>query len=480
MNRFFSREEYRREIPRRLYARLDDLEPIAATAEDDLTFVFDAVDADWPGFGEGGVFDLNDPGLKNRVASWWRGGDRGDDFGGGGVIGGGGFDGYDGVPVYRVELTLPPGHALFSALPRNEEAWVQLEISGEPSDAPLAVYGGLFAPPVTAFLHSKPAPGPSGPLSILFDMLTWPDATQQDLLRALRPQCELEALVCFDVGQGLASALVCRCGMPIYYYDTGCGSGRNAPSAPAHLDFCTCTGPTVIMSHWDTDHWAGAAGHAGLQSMIWVVPRQTISTSHTLFANDILRAGGRILVVGYGAPPLQWFGGSQRYDLRRCTGPGRNGSGLALIVEEMNCGRSWVLTGDAGYHQLPHPQPADVTAMIVPHHGADMGTASVPYPRSGSGYARLFYSFGPGNNFGSKRPFVQHPVAAAVRSHSAAGWAHGGWSSSPPGSCSSGGDVIATATHQSTHLDGGAAGWTAAPNLGHLATCPRAMPVPQR
>lgn len=51
------RKEYRRELPRRVYARLDDIEPFVPGPEDQRTFVLDAVDSDWKGFDEGGLFD---------------------------------------------------------------------------------------------------------------------------------------------------------------------------------------------------------------------------------------------------------------------------------------------------------------------------------------------------------------------------------------------------------------------------------------
>jgi len=470
MNRFFDRKEWRRGFPRRGYARLDDLEPIVPGPDDDLTFVFDVVDADWEGFGPDGVFDLEAPDLEPRMAAYWS-----DRFEGGRFDG---PDGYDKVPIYRVEVSLRCGDPLIDALPRSEEPWVSLELSEQPIGPEVQVYGGLFAAPTLAFLHVPPAPAPSASLNAIFDMTSWPDANRSDLLGALQPQCDLEALVCFDIGQGSASALVCRCGLPIYYFDTGCGSGRNAPTAPASIDFCTHASPTVILSHWDTDHWAGAANHAGLQSLTWVVPRQSISTTHTAFANGILKSGGHILVVANGTAPLQWANGMQDYDLQRGTGSGRNGTGLALIVTDQPSGRSWVLTGDAGYDDLPHAPPADVAAMVVPHHGADMGPSSIPFARSASGYARLFYSFGPSNGHGPKKPPVRHPVAAAVSAHIGAGWGHGSWAA-PPAGCLAGADILATATHLASHLEGAAAGWTGPPRLGHLGSCPNAMPVPQ-
>jgi beta-lactamase superfamily II metal-dependent hydrolase len=475
VNRFFHREDFLRELPRRVFARLDDIEPIAPGPEDQLTFVLDAVDAYWKGFEEGGPFDLSDPNLKKRMAAYWRG-----QFGREGNNAPDESDGYEQVPIYRVEVSLSRGDAFFDRMPSNERGWISLELSKVESKTPVQVYGGIFAPPIHAFLHNATPSAPSGALSTVFDMKTWPDATPAALLLALRQRCDLESLVCFDIGQGSACALLCTHGYPIYYFDTGCGSGRNAPTAPPTLKFCTCASPTVILSHWDTDHWVAATGHAGLLASQWVVPRQTISSSHTSFANSILKAGGRIHVVGNGAAPLQWSGGGQDYDLQRATGTGRNDSGLVLIVTDAPSKRSWVLTGDAGYDFIAQSTPVGVAAMVVPHHGADMGAKSQPFVRGSKKYARLFYSFGPGNGHGSKKPPVCHPVTAAINAHQNKNWKHGAWTAAKAGHSVAGGDVIATASHVSKHLNGGAAGWTGKPkSLGHLATCPDAMPVTQ-
>jgi len=349
---------------------------------------------------------------------------------------------------------------------------------------PVDVYGGLFAAPTLAFLKVAPATNaPAAALNAVFDMDAWPDASASDVVSALGSAgCgSVDTLVCFDIGQGSASALVCPHGYPAYYYDVGRGSGRNRATSPARVDFCTCLDPPVILSHWDTDHWVGAKGHSRLHGQTWVTPRQKISTTHTLLANDILKAGGRVLVVPAGTPPMRWTVGGQEFDLRRCTATsGRNGTGLALVVTDKASGRAWVLTGDAAYNELPHAVPAYIAALVAPHHGADMGSASVPFGRSSHAYARLIYSFGPGNTFGKKKSPVQHPVQAAVLAHMGAGWVHGSWAPPPPGHRVAGSDVLATGAHASTHLDGAAATFAGgSPSLHHLSGCPNALPVTQ-
>lgn len=467
MNRFFHPEEGRRGFPSRSYARLDDLEPVAQTGEEPLTFTFDAVDADWKGFAEGGPFDVDSPDTSRAIRENWRrrvkrsrstvpsspsdfepstgdfSGDGGDD--GSGPFTSEGPEPYDDIPVYRIEFSLERFHPWFQSIPQSEEGWVVLHLTADETDIPVDVYGGLFAPPTKAYLEAPAVQTGFTPgLDAAFDMDAWPDSTKDEVVAAIgRQVCEIGALVCFDIGQGSASALTCSHGLPLYYYDVGRGSGRNAPTAPSKVDFCTCEQPPVILSHWDTDHWAGAVGHAGLHRRVWVVPRQKISTTHVLLANDILNAGGAILVVPAGTPPMRWTNGSQMFDLQRCTGTsGRNSTGLALVVTDLQSGRAFVLTGDAPYDCIPQQPPFDIAALVAPHHGADMGKKSVPFSRSGQDYSRLIYSFGPGNGHGPKDAAGSPPGPsrcggpyrgglASRRLGPATAWPHNSWRRRP-------------------------------------------------
>jgi len=474
MNPYFSLETWRDGFPRRSYARLDDIEPVAPTGEDPLTFTFDAVDAGWRGFGSDGLFNPGSDTSMMFAETYWKhrfdGKGRDDP------------DPFDEIPLYRVEISRFPWEELYDDFPRTEEPWITLTLTDRDTGTPATVYGGLFAPPVNAFVEAvAEAPAPSSLLSALFDMEKWPDATNDDIVQALAGRCALAAMACFDIGQGLASALLCPCGYPVYYFDVGCGSGRNAPTSPPQVDFCTCDSPPVILSHWDTDHWAGARRQPALLGLTWIVPRQTISTSHALIGSDILKAGGRLLVVANGAPPLTWGTPGQTLDLRRCSGPGRNHSGLALVVTNNANKATWVLTGDAGYNFITHhPPPATIAAMVAPHHGADMGPKSTPFMRSGQSYARLLYSFGPGNNHGPKKPPVQHPTPAATLAHTSRNWGHGAWPAATPASCVAGADVLATAEHPGSHLGGVGVTWNGSnAALGHLASCPHVMPISQ-
>lgn len=197
----------------------------------------------------------------------------------------------------------------------------------------------------------------------------------------------------------------------------------------------------------------------------WIVPRQTIPPGHVAFADSIIKSGGRLLLWPPGQSPITVpLGNNQTLTIGQCTGRERNGSCLAIRVDDKNHGETlhWLATGDAGYDEIPFKLAGRIAAMTVPHHGAKMmKNKAIPAPAAN--YARLLYSFGPGNAHG--RTHVRHPTAVSVTEHQANGWDPGTWRSpTQPGSTIAGADVLATAVHSSTHLGGVVAGWFTPPS----------------
>jgi hypothetical protein len=327
----------------------------------------------------------------------------------------------------------------------------------------------------------------SAALNAVFSPDSWPDATSAQLSAALAKLPALEYLIGLDVGQGTAIGLADVTQDIHLYFDLGGGVYRNAKTRPNPLMFCWRINAPIVLSHWDSDHWAGEIADPQAQRRTWIAPRQSMTKKHIAFANRILRGGGSLLIWGSTPSSVSvTVGGAQTLELRRCTGPSslRNGSGIAAVVEHLPSGDQWLLTGDAGYHEVG-PLPTSPVAIVVPHHGADMGTSSVP-PARPAAYARLFYSFGPGNRHG-RNPGVQHPTTAAVSAH--VGWHHGTWVGTAPGHSLAGIDVLASATHPGTHLEGVAMGWSSAPPVplsrftctssGASATCTCTGTMPQ-
>ena len=138
------------------------------------------------------------------------------------------------------------------------------------------------------------------------------------------------------------------------------------------------------------------------------------------------------------------------------------------------------LAADGGCPLRPIlPLPTDLAAVVVPHHGADMGTLSIPPSPVAGTYNRLIYSFGPGNAHG--KAAVRHPTQAAMDVDVAASLAARHLDAGVSRNVSGRRPVLATASHPSTHNGGIVAGWTAPPPAppAHVGSCPNAMPVLQ-
>lgn len=444
-------------FPRRSYGKLDQSEPIAPKGASVAVFCFDVVDADWPGFGDGGLFDLGSvTRLKIDHAKYWQG-----LFKHSPIVG---PDPYDQLPIYRVEITASPGDAWFDsivAIIENEWVTIELEDSGY---FEVDVFGGLLAAAVTASLKDVQRVIPeAAALDAAFSMDSFPDATSSELSGPISAP-SFDYLIGFDVGQGAAVGLADASEDVHLYFDLGRGVYRNAPTRPKPLRFCWRVDAAIVLSHWDSDHWSGELTDPQARSRTWIAPRQSITKKHLAFVNRILKAGATLLVWGTTPATLRisLASGRQSIELRRCTGTAalRNGSGIAAIVEDASSGKQWLLTGDAGYHEIG-TLPSNPSAIVVPHHGADMGSSSIP-PSRPPAYARLLYSFGPGNRHGRK-PGVQHPTVGAMNAHRTQSWDHGTWAGSTPGTSVATRDVLATAQHPGTHLDGATIGWTVSP-----------------
>lgn len=221
------------------------------------------------------------------------------------------------------------------------------------------------------------------------------------------------SLICLDVGQGSAVALT-RAGRPRVYFDVGVGCFANARTKPAGLKFCTCDRPTIVLSHWDADHWFGAWTDAQLQKCDWVCPRQTIGPFATDFAR-LVNQNGRLLIwpdawVSGTARPLSWL--INCGFIFRANGFGRNDSGLVLAVAMH--GRQALLPGDCGYLHIPVNK---WSAVVGTHHGGRF-KGSTPQPLKADREQEsppLVLSYGRGNTY-------KHPKPESIRAYESVGW----------------------------------------------------------
>ncbi len=454
MNPYLSPDTLRSEAPTRILAKFDYVEPIAGDGQLTL-FSFEGVDAAWKELQRGGRLEL--PYSWNEI---WHseGGERRPSW-----------DLIDRAPLHRLEFTLNATAA--KRMRKLGRRWLAFErVTGGEIEA--QVYSGLFAAPVSAtFLWPRRIPG-AKKLQMCFNFSGHPNATPRELRSALSSRRVPEELAIHDVGQGSANALLDSKGKPILYFDYGCGVHGNAGTRPAAIKFCLCGSPTIVLSHWDADHWAAATVDTAALQMTWIAPRQTFGGPHqAAMAANIVLNGGTLLLVSSSRTGRRYrfHLGSSSLTFQRGIGRGKNGSGIVLSVERRRGGSAWLLTGDVDYSQLVWSPSGPLIGVVVPHHGADMGV-SYPAPAAAVGYRRLAYSFGPGNVHG--RTSVTHPTRDTIARHVAAGWVHGTWTLTGPipGTTLAGGDVLATASHPTTHLGGALIGWTRKPAA--RGTCP--------
>lgn len=449
MNPHFSFDAPERTRPKGLYAQVDFIEPLG----EGLALVgLDGVEAEW--FAE---FSER-CGLNNNAAS----ADACEEF-------------FQEAPLFHLQLTIFFDEANRRFRPKARR-WMFLELSDE-GQLLGQLYPNLFSPPQTVAFDALRLPLMHRRSQQLNSLMFFPSKA---LMSRARPKPKptarhIEELAVLDVGQGSANALLCREGVARIYFDVGCGVYRNAPTRPPNISFCQCADPIVVLSHWDADHWAGATIDTGLLTRTWIAPiPETIK--HIVFLMNIWAAGGRTLLLSTSATVRLGSG----IKLVRCKGPAgdRNESGLALIAERR--GKRWLLPGDASYHNIPGALKHPITGLVATHHGARVHGAGAPVPLPALDYARLAYSFGPGNAHGKYG--VSHPRPAGVHAYDAAGWTHTGWAVPAPGNANVGppGHARATAHHPTTHLDGIRIGWTVpAGALPHLAACPKAMALTQ-
>lgn len=486
MNPFFSADAGESRVPSRCYARLDQIEPLEIDGEPKVVFALGAVDANWEGFERGAQFDLNGDSrtLIQRQRAFWSSA-----FGRPPSERGGFESPFEHTPLFRLEVTVRRDSDLFEILTRAGNNWLEFKLqahaqhsSHEPN---VAVYSGVFTAPTLAHLVRLSRMSKSKVLNSTFDMTTWPNAKTSAIRDAMQPKCDIEYLAVYDVGQGSANALLCSHGMPQMWFDLGGGAYRNHPTRPTPpVKFCNCEDAPVILSHWDTDHWIGGRIDSSMLARDWIAPRQSIDPIQAAFAADILSAGGMLHIIANpssrASGPFQVTSSNgQTVTLRRAVGSlrDRNASGLVLLAENPHFERGWLLTGDAAYRHIQPAPTVLLSAIVVPHHGADMKAVDAPFvpPRPPSGdYARLAYSFGPDNAHGRPKAngtFTHHPTQAAVAQHTSKFWDHGTWAIGAPGSCAPGGDVLATAQTPKVHLGDALIGWASQPALPLASYC---------
>lgn len=505
MNRHFQKyAEMKSEFPPSAYALVDHVE---ASPDGDVLIALDAVGADWfessSFWQQGGTADRRHQSFLKQKLTPFRTGPNP----------------FEDAPLYRVEVALSPNAGSAYKYPLGyqhaadyesggdpngwyqgfEKAWFLLSFSATPVPGamPAKVYSNLFAPPTTVYVQgTMPSTKAGKLLGSTFSFAHLPRADENVLASRLQ-NGRADLLAAYDVGQGNCNGLLAGAApspYPTLYYDLGAGVYRNSSTTPANLIFCFSHVETIVLSHWDADHWAGAyamrvltpgtvpgRGMYPALSKTWFAPKQRVGPLHVAFAYDIVANGGDVFLYtpnSWGSPLSVRISTHKELQVSLGSGGDRNNTGIVLMVENSSTSpsRRWLLTGDCDYRYIDATQTdKPLVGLIAPHHGATLGrNSAAPLPDS-NGYARLVYSFGSDNKHGTK---TQHPTKDGVSLHRVSGWKHGAWKLNEPGDCLAGADVLHTEQHTKAgtggpagQLGGTVIGWVSAPPVPFSPPC---------
>ena len=264
-----------------------------------------------------------------------------------------------------------------------------------------------------------------------------------------------------DYGQGDCSAIVDNDGAPIVFFDMGGGKGTGSQTHPWHNEWKSDARfvnapwrhkvpelkhkPTVILSHWDGDHYSTGfyltdrrsasktvpSGAPGVTDLKWLVPRQCRHPSKLAFVAELDDVSCWPATVAQHRFQLT----ERTYlQVEQCTGKSGqtydpNIDGLALLIERVDENNQvmerMLLPGDAPYSYIPscsqQQQLDKVVALLAFHHGSKthLRQASPAIPVAGPSGKKIVYTCGLKPN--GERCFG-HPAANAVKAYAKCGW----------------------------------------------------------
>lgn len=192
------------------------------------------------------------------------------------------------------------------------------------------------------------------------------------------------------------------------FFDVGEPIWTHLHTLPRNFSQIAKSSSIVVLSHWDSDHYAYGLQNASFHNCIWIAPAQRSVGPNAYRLANILCEAGNLTLVGPGRSSRH------RRGLRiiRCNGRNINGSGLALHIKAFN--RDLLLTGDADYNNIPGIHAMRLHGIQIPHHGGPLSKRSV-VPPARSTNAKAIASCGLPNRY-------DHPNLETLRLHSAASW----------------------------------------------------------
>ncbi|MBB2701449.1 UNVERIFIED_ORG: hypothetical protein GGI66_006169 [Rhizobium esperanzae] len=372
--------------PRRLFAKVDQVEPLDAQ---ESVILFDCVNAEWSE-----KLDPNsDPLWKIAV------GIEDDPTG-------------PNAQIFILSM-LNTDVKRFLDDDLREGDWFYVDL-GEPHEgAPGDLFYKLFQDPTDrgVITFRKVTPDELDKLRRLAGWEGLIESRQDEIEGALAQLPAPEAVGIYDVGQGAATALLAANCSPFLYFDFGgaaIANWRNFPEPLRH--FCFTSDPPVVLSHWDWDHWSSALrDRRAITRRTWVAPLQpgagSLGAVHARFIATALNAGTRFFWWGNGTQSIQ-LTANPVVEIFSALGPrtSRNDSGLALRIDTNPI--KVLLPADAAM-EFVHSGTAKVDYAVMPHHGGRSSLLNLPSPHRKT-KSHIVFSCGVGNSY-------LHPLADTVK-----------------------------------------------------------------
>lgn len=267
----------------------------------------------------------------------------------------------------------------------------------------------------------------------------------------------IQGATAIDFGQGDCNAIQigtnagALVGTAIYF-DIGGGSGCCSHTHPHHPNHGTvgargwhnvpprldvALDPTVILSHWDKDHYYSAKKAAAeTKDLQWLVPRQKIGPQCAKFVRTLTDIG--CFPTGSPARRFRLSNQANSVDLfvEQATDHGssdRNLNGLSCtLVRHDGAGTDLdriIMPADAPYNLLPSlsggPSPGgDVVGLFAYHHGSrthlDDAIGSIPPPPAAPAVHAIGFSYG--LKADNTNPY-NHPNRDATDAYRGQNWA---------------------------------------------------------
>ena len=195
----------------------------------------------------------------------------------------------------------------------------------------------------------------------------------------------------YNVGQGNCTALCDKDGIPLLYIDFGGGEGANKSTYPSNIKFCFLKKPTVLLSHWDRDHWVSKNFEPKSLNSKWIVPRQKLGLSHLKLAKDLYIRGNLVVYPDNIQSIISDIG-----ILIKNTGTDRNSSGLTFIssIKSRNGPYITLFPGDSKYKSIPGVYHFKYDGLIATHHGGHYKNNLSPKSNI---FSQIAYSYGTNN-----------------------------------------------------------------------------------